>query len=75
MLRQAKSLKRYAEEYRPKVSIRTSMSDYRKEAWLVNIPLDDEIRRPLPISPIPEDDARNPLPDSSRTNNHSSSII
>ena len=36
---QAKSLKVYCELYRPKVSIRTSMSKYRKESWLINIPL------------------------------------
>jgi len=35
----AKSLKVYKEKFNPKVSIRTSMSDYRKEEWLVNIPL------------------------------------
>ena len=35
----AKSLKVYAEKYKPSVSIRTSMSDYRKEDWLTNLPL------------------------------------
>ena len=35
----AKSLRRYAEKYEPRLSIRTSMSDYRKEDGMVNIPL------------------------------------
>lgn len=36
---QAKSLKAYCQKYKPKVAVRTSMSDYREENWLVNIPL------------------------------------
>lgn len=36
---QAKSLKTYVEKFSPKQAIRTSMSPYRKESWLVNIPL------------------------------------
>jgi len=36
---QAKSLKVYLEKFRPKVSIRTSMSDFRKQDWLTNLPL------------------------------------
>jgi predicted AAA+ superfamily ATPase len=36
---QAKSLKNYCLKYEPKYAIRTSMSDYRKEEWLTNIPL------------------------------------
>lgn len=36
---QAKSLKSFVEKYNTKVNIRTSMSDYRKEDWLINIPL------------------------------------
>ncbi|MFM2393209.1 MAG: hypothetical protein RLZZ546_1191 [Bacteroidota bacterium] len=36
---QAKSLKVYAEKYEPKLCIRTSMSPYREEEWLTNIPL------------------------------------
>jgi predicted AAA+ superfamily ATPase len=36
---QAKSLKVYHQKYHPKISIRTSMSDFRKESWLINIPL------------------------------------
>lgn len=35
----AKSLKTYQEKFSPEVSIRTSMSDYKKEEWLVNLPL------------------------------------
>jgi len=35
----AKSLKTYREKYSPEFSIRTSMADYRKEDWLVNLPL------------------------------------
>jgi len=36
---QAKSLKIYAEKYKPNYVIRTSLSDYRKEDWLINLPL------------------------------------
>ena len=36
---QAKSLKFFHQKYEPLVSIRTSLSDYRKESWLLNIPL------------------------------------
>lgn len=35
----AKSLKTYREKYNPPISIRTSMSDYKKEDWIVNLPL------------------------------------
>ena len=36
---QAKSLKVYREKFQPKLSIRTSMTDYKKEDWLLNLPL------------------------------------
>ncbi len=36
---QAKSLKVYREKFQPKLSIRTSMADYKKEDWLMNLPL------------------------------------
>ena len=35
----AKSLKVYAEKYRPPVAVRCSMSDHRDEGWLINLPL------------------------------------
>ena len=35
----AKSLKAYYQKFNPEISIRTSLSDYRKENWLVNLPL------------------------------------
>ena len=35
----AKSLKTYCERFLPELAIRTSMADYRKEEWLVNLPL------------------------------------
>ncbi len=35
----AKSLKQYVEKFSPEYAIRTSMSDYRKEEWLTNLPL------------------------------------
>lgn len=35
----AKSLRVFCEKYRPDKAIRTSMSDYRRESWLTNIPL------------------------------------
>ncbi len=36
---QAKSLKTYKEKYNPKISVRTSMTDYKQENWLLNLPL------------------------------------
>ena len=36
---QAKSLKVFHEKFSPQVSIRTSMSDFRKQDWLINLPL------------------------------------
>lgn len=35
----AKSLKNYAEKFSPKISVRTSMADFKKESWLINLPL------------------------------------
>ncbi len=35
----SKSLKVYVEKYAPNIAIRSSMSNYRKEDWLINIPL------------------------------------
>ena len=35
----AKSLKTYQERFSPEVSVRTSMADYKKEDWLINLPL------------------------------------
>ncbi len=35
----AKSLKTYVSKFNPNIAIRTSMSDYKKEDWLINIPL------------------------------------
>lgn len=36
---QAKSLKVFHLKYSPNISIRTSMSDYREQDWLINLPL------------------------------------
>ena len=35
----AKSFKLFCEKNQPKIAIRTSLSDYRKESWLINAPL------------------------------------
>ncbi len=35
----AKSLKVYCEKYKPQLALRSSMADYKKEDWLVNLPL------------------------------------
>ena len=35
----AKSLKCFCEKYEPREAIRTSMSDYKQQDWLTNIPL------------------------------------
>ena len=36
---QAKSLKTFVQKYNTKMNVRTSMSDFRKEEWMINIPL------------------------------------
>ena len=36
---QAKSLKAFDQKYPNTIAVRTSMSDYRKEDWITNIPL------------------------------------
>ena len=35
----AKSLKTYRERFEPELSVRASMADYKKEDWLLNLPL------------------------------------
>ena len=35
----AKSLKTYQEKFSPDVAVRTSMADFKKENWLINLPL------------------------------------
>lgn len=35
----AKSLKTYHGKFEPRVSIRTSMADYKEEGWLTDLPL------------------------------------
>ena len=35
----AKSLKTYREKFSPEVSVRTSMADFKREEWLINLPL------------------------------------
>ncbi|MCD9017311.1 ATP-binding protein [Parachryseolinea silvisoli] len=36
---QSKSLKTYCQKYNPTLAIRTSMSDFREESWMTNLPL------------------------------------
>ena len=36
---QAKSLRFFVQKYNPGEAIRTSMSDYREEEWMINLPL------------------------------------
>ena len=35
----AKSLRTYYEKFKPEISVRTSMADYKMEEWLLNLPL------------------------------------
>ncbi|OJU16537.1 MAG: ATPase [Clostridiales bacterium 43-6] len=35
----AKSLRVYKDKYNPEISVRSSMADYKKEVWLINLPL------------------------------------
>lgn len=36
---QAKSLRSFNQKFQPEICLRTSMSDYREEEWLINLPL------------------------------------
>ena len=36
---QAKSFKLFCEKFKPQAAIRTSLSDYRQESWMTNVPL------------------------------------
>ena len=36
---QSKSLKAFADKYHPRLSVRSSMSDYKQDGWLLNLPL------------------------------------
>jgi hypothetical protein len=36
---QSKSLKAFRDRYSPPISIRTAMTDYKKDDWLLNLPL------------------------------------
>ncbi len=36
---QAKSLQAFYKKYHPEIAVRTSMSDYREQDWMVNVPL------------------------------------
>ncbi|MDR1938900.1 MAG: ATPase, partial [Tannerellaceae bacterium] len=35
----SKSFKLFCEKYQPQKAIRTSLSDYKEETWMTNIPL------------------------------------
>ena len=35
----AKSLRVYCDKYKPEIALRTSMSDYREQDWMTNVPL------------------------------------
>lgn len=35
----SKSLRAYSDKYKPRFAVRTSLSDFRKESWLMNLPL------------------------------------
>ena len=35
----AKSLKPYQEKFSPEISVRTSTTEFKKEDWLLNLPL------------------------------------
>ena len=36
---QGKSLQAFCRKYAPEKAVRTSMSDYREQEWMVNVPL------------------------------------
>jgi hypothetical protein len=35
----ARSFKFFCQKYRPETAVRTSLSDYREESWMINLPL------------------------------------
>ena len=35
----ARSLRAFCENYKPELAIRSSMSNYREQDWMVNVPL------------------------------------
>lgn len=35
----AKSLKAFCDKFKPEMAIRSSMSDYREQEWMINVPL------------------------------------
>lgn len=35
----AKSLKAFCDKYQPDMAVRSSMANYKKEDWLINVPL------------------------------------
>jgi len=37
----AKSFRLFCEKYKPSKAIRTSLSDYKEESWMANVPLYD----------------------------------
>lgn len=45
----ARSLRAFCDKYKPEYAIRTSMSDYREQDWMTNIPLYgiDKVRKYL----------------------------
>ena len=36
---QARSLRAFCDKYNPEIAIRSSMSNYREQDWMVNVPL------------------------------------
>jgi predicted AAA+ superfamily ATPase len=54
---QAKSLKVFREKFNPSISVRTSMSDFRDQDWLINLPLYaiSLLSRVIPSSDSPPD--------------------
>ena len=35
----ARSLRAFCEKYKPEIAVRTSMSNYREQDWMINVPL------------------------------------
>ena len=35
----ARSLRAFCDKYKPEIAIRSSMSNYREQDWMVNVPL------------------------------------
>lgn len=51
----AKSLRNYCQKYKPEIAVRSSMSPYRKEEWMTNVPLYELAEYIKCVSSVPKE--------------------